>query len=100
VADQLKRFGVIFLVVHLPNHRSLHSHRSLRAAKVFRYRRTEFANHHAHLAVILKSAKAGAQETDSFIGVRGHKTPVTSAISLAGCWPGQIVQVNGRRRGR
>jgi len=67
---------------------------------MLRYRGTEFADDCSYLTVIFSSAKAGAQLSDSVIGVGGHNIAATSAISLAGCWPGHFVQVNGRRRGR
>jgi len=58
---------------------------------VLRYRSTEFADDCTHLTVIFRSAKAGAQVSDSVIGVGGHNTAASSSISLAGCWPGHFV---------
>jgi hypothetical protein len=39
---------------------------------MLRYRSTEFADDCSYLAVIFSSAKAGAQLSDSVIGVGGH----------------------------
>jgi hypothetical protein len=62
---------------------------------MLRYGSTEFADDCSYLTVIFSSAKAGAQLSDSVIGVGGHNIAATSAISLAGCWPGHFVQGQG-----
>jgi hypothetical protein len=78
----------------------MHSKRTLRTAEMLRYGSMEFAEDCSHLTVIFSSAEAGAQLSDSVIGIGGHNTAATSAISLAACWPSHFVQVNGRRRGK
>ncbi len=78
--------------VQVPNHRHLRSQRTLRAAEVLPYGSTEFAHDYSHLSVIFSGAKAGTKLSDSFIGVRRHNITSISAMSLAGCWPGHIMQ--------
>ena len=87
------------IYIHSPNSKSFCLERTSCSAKVFGYSQAKAADEGSHFIFVFCSANSRTQLPYTYIGVGGHDA--TSAISLAGCWPGYIVgAVDGRLRGR
>src|SRR5256885_14063995 len=87
------------IYIHFQNRKGSCLERTSCSAKVFGYSQAKVADEGSHFVFVFRNAKSGTQLPYTNVGVGGHDG--TSAISLAGCWPGHIVgAVDGRLRGR